>query len=94
MERILNEFNPLKHRPIKDMEQVIDPVLFQVELSPLVNDLESLSLYWKTDTMPNFSKLPMDNIRDLIFQNQLDLKSFTGRVEYYFHMNYKELYSL
>ncbi|UCE07679.1 MAG: S8 family serine peptidase, partial [bacterium] len=86
MKRILNKLGPLIHTPVNDMEKAGNPISFRVELSPLINDLQSLSLFWKTDTMSTFSTITMDSIGNHVFQQVINLESYIGKVSYYFRM--------
>ena len=86
MERIVTEFGPLSHKTLLDIEQANNPVLFQVQLSPLVNDLLDLALFWKTDSMSGFSKVELKANGNHEFESQLDLASYRGMVSYYFQL--------
>jgi len=86
MQRILNKLGPLSHTPIDDMEQSDNPLAIRMKLSSLVNDHQSLSLFWKTDSMSNFSSIAMTDMGNHVFQQHLNLKSYLGKVYYYFQM--------
>ena len=87
MERIINFLGPLKHAQLNDMEHATDSIFFQIEISPIVNDLQSLYIFWKTDTMSNFSTLPMNFIGNHVYQQVLNLNSYTGKLQYYFRLS-------
>ena len=87
MQRILDKMGPIHHQPISDQAPATDSLLFTVELSPLVNDLQSLALFWKTDSMADFSELSMSRIENSIFQQHVNIGAYRGKVYYYFQMS-------
>lgn len=86
MQRILNQLGPIQHQPLLDQENITDSLSFEITLAPQVDDLLSLMLFWKTDTMSDFSELRMRPVGDRTFHLAVDLKSYTGQVQYYFEL--------
>ena len=86
MKRILNTLGPILHQPLCDSELPLDSLNFSVELSPLVSDWQSLSLFWKTENMGDFEEIPMDFLGDFYFQKILGMNSYSGQIDYYFKL--------
>lgn len=86
MNRILNTMGPMKHQPLNDSEISPDTLHFSVELSPLVSDWTSLSLYWKTENMGDFEVVPMTENSDFNFNKILNMNSYAGKISYYFEL--------
>lgn len=87
MQRILNKLGPIRHQPIPDQNQGSDSLSFFVELSSLVDDLQSLYLFWKTEDVADYSRLNMYSKGNRIFQQTVKLDSYTGKVCYFFKLS-------
>jgi len=86
MAKILDNYGLLTHIPIRDMEESNYPTLFRVTVSPLVDDVEKVSLFWNTPGMLEFSAATMDSAGDRSYQALVDLTSVSGTVSYYFQL--------
>ncbi len=84
MQRILNQLGPIQHTPLADQEMAPDSLNFSVELSPPIDDLQSLALYWKTDAMTNFAELLMTAMGSNRFEGTLNLQLYQSKMQYYF----------
>lgn len=86
MRRALDQLGPIRHQPISDSDKPIDSLAIQVGISPLINDLASLVLFWKTENMTEYSHEEMRRIEGTQFRNMIDLSSYLGQVQYYFKL--------
>ncbi len=86
MHRILNRLGPIRHQPARDLLFAPDSLTLSANLSPLVDDLQSLLLIWKTDQMPGFDSVPMTRKLNNEFIHALPLKGYSGRLQYYFRL--------
>ncbi len=84
MRRILNRFGPVRHQPLSDLVTAPDSLQLSVALSPMVDDLQSLTLWWKTERMPAFASLPMIETLDHSYYQVLHLNGYAGQLQYYF----------
>jgi hypothetical protein len=86
MRRVLDNLGPLRHLQISDRDTPIDSLAIQVAISPLINDLTSLMLFWKTENMPDYSGIAMKHVNGKIYQQAIALNAYLGQVQYYFKM--------
>ena len=86
MSRVMDKLGPIRHQPIADSALPVDSILFRAEISPLVNDLISLTLFWKTENMTDYSEIEMNAFDARIYQQTIRLSSFPCQVDYYFKM--------
>ncbi|MCI0496489.1 S8 family serine peptidase, partial [candidate division KSB1 bacterium] len=86
MRRVLDNLGPIRHLQISDSDVPIDSLAIQVAISPLINNLTSLILFWKTETMPDYSGIAMKHVEGKIYQQTIALNAYLGQVQYYFKM--------
>ncbi|HEX9975416.1 MAG TPA: hypothetical protein VGD14_25425, partial [bacterium] len=86
MRRIIDRLGPIRHQPIADSDVPIESLSIRAEISPLISDLTSLMLFWKTENMPDYSKKEMLSVGENFFQQTISLNSYLGQMQYYFKM--------
>ncbi|MDZ7264469.1 MAG: S8 family serine peptidase [candidate division KSB1 bacterium] len=86
MQRILNQLGPIRHEPLRDQEMAPESQTIIARISATVNDLQSLSLFWKNEYMSDFAQLEMTQVNPLEFQQRLNLSNYQGRIAYYFKL--------
>ena len=84
--RVLGRLGPLMHTPLPDKEGITQPVKFSVELSSLVDDPNNISLFYKTNSMPEFEELLLSQTQNQLFEGEVDLTGYVGQVSYYFSL--------
>ncbi len=87
MQRVLNRLGPLQHEPLADRETGVASLVVTAVLAPAIDDRQSLELFWKTESMPDFARQEMTPaVNPLEFQTRLDLNSYHGQVTYFFKL--------
>ncbi|OQX94512.1 hypothetical protein B6I21_09400 [candidate division KSB1 bacterium 4572_119] len=86
MRRLLNEYGPISREPIKDREFAPEPVIFQANISPLVKNINQISLFFKTDSMEDYQESLMIDYGNNAYQVEVDFNQYRGDVYYYFSL--------
>lgn len=86
MHRIIDRLGPLRHQPPGDLIVAPDSLSLSVTLSPLVDDMQSLLLFWRTDEMQKFNSAPLIKKQDNQFIRTIALHGYSGYLQYYFRL--------
>ncbi|OQX88028.1 hypothetical protein B6D60_02730 [candidate division KSB1 bacterium 4484_87] len=87
MRQLFQYLGPLRHQPVADIEDTDSvTVVFETDLSPLVDRTDSLYLFYQLDPLEQFSRVKMNVDDSGKGAVKVHFENLSGKIEYYFQL--------